>query len=160
MRKPARRKTRSAPARKAPARKPHRAPARKAPRAGPAPAAPPAAGRDESARPRAMAAAQAGLEKKAEDVLVLDVRGLVSYADFVLVMSADSEPQAAAIADEVDRRLGALGAHKLGIEGRSGGRWVLLDYGDVVAHVMFPETRQFYDIEGLWADAPRLRVGG
>ena len=157
MRKPARRKTRSAPARKAPARQPHRAPARKAPRASPAAPAP---GRDESARPRAMAAAQAGLDKKAEEVLVLDVRGLVSYADFFVVMSADSEPQAAAIADEVDRRLGALGAHKLGIEGRSGGRWVLLDYGDVVAHVMFPETRQFYDLEGLWADAPRVRVEG
>jgi ribosome-associated protein len=107
-----------------------------------------------------MAAARAGLDKKAEDVLVLDVRGLVSYADFFVVMSADSEPQAAAIADEVDQRLGALGAHKLGIEGRGGGRWVLLDYGDVVAHVMFPETRQFYDLEGLWADAPRVRVEG
>ena len=157
MRKPAHRKSRAAPARKAPARKPRRGPARQAPRVA-APAA--AAGRDESARPRAMAAARAGLEKKAEDVLVLDVRGLVSYADFFVVMSADSEPQAAAIADEVDRRLGALGARKLGIEGRSGGRWVLLDYGDVVAHVMFPETRQFYDIEGLWADAPRMRIEG
>ena len=158
MRKPARRKPR--PARKAaPVRRPARPPARKAPRAAAAPPAP-AIGRDESARPRAMAAAQAGLEKKAEDVLVLDVRGLVSYADFFVVMSADSEPQAAAIADEVDRRLGALGAHKLGIEGRSGGRWVLLDYGDVVAHVMSPETRQFYDLEGLWADAPRMRVEG
>ncbi len=163
MRKPARRPPR--PARKGaaarsatPARKPAaRAAARKAPRAAPAL---PAEGRDESARPRAMAAARAGLDKKAEDVLVLDVRGLVSYADFFVVMSADSEPQAAAIADEVDRRLGALGAHKLGIEGRGGGRWVLLDYGDVVTHVMFPETRQFYDLEGLWADAQRVRIEG
>ena len=156
MRTPARRTLRRAPVRKAArARKP--APARKAPRAAPAARA---EGRDESARPRAMTAARAGLDKKAEEVLVLDVRGLVSYADFFVVMSADSEPQASAIADEVDRRLSALGAHKLGIEGRGGGRWVLLDYGDVVTHVMAPETRQFYDLEGLWADAPRVRVEG
>ena len=165
MRTPARRKLRRTPVRKAtgarklaPAPKPAaRGSARKAPRAAPAARA---EGRDESARPRAMAAARAGLDKKAEEVLLLDVRGLVSYADFFVVMSADSEPQAAAIADEVDRRLGALGAHKLGIEGRGGGRWVLLDYGDVVTHVMAPETRQFYDLEGLWADAPRVRVEG
>jgi len=73
-------------------------------------------------------------------------------------MSADSERQAGAIADAVDDRLGALGAVPLGVEGRSGGGWVLLDFGDVVVHVMDPETRKFYDLEGLWADAPRVKL--
>ncbi len=156
MRKPARSTTRHRAAARAAAIPRRSAAKATAPRA--VPAAP--AARDESARPRAMAVARAGLDKKAEEVLLLDVRGLVSYADFLVLMSADSEPQAAAIAEEVDRRLAALGACALGVEGRVGGRWVLLDYGDVVAHVMFPETRQFYDLEGLWADAPRERVEG
>ncbi len=153
MRKPARSTTRRRAAARV-AATPRRS-AAKAPAPGVV-SGPPARG--ESARQRVMAVARAGIDKKAEEVLLLDVRGLVSYTEFLVLMSADSEPQAAAIADEVDRRLGALGARPLGVEGRVGGRWVLLDYGDVVAHVMFPETRQFYDLEGLWADAPRERV--
>jgi ribosome-associated protein len=106
----------------------------------------------------AMAVARAGLDKKAEDVMVLDVRGLTSYADYFVVMSADSERQASAIADHVDQRLKAAGNTKVGVEGYSGGRWILIDYGDVVAHVFNRDSRGFYDLEGLWADAPRFRV--
>jgi ribosome-associated protein len=106
-----------------------------------------------------MAIAQVGLAKKAEDVLVIDVRGLTSYADYFVIMSADSERQASAIADAIDEQLEAHGASKVGVEGHSGGRWVLIDYGDVVAHVFHPEARSFYDLEGLWADAPRIAVG-
>jgi len=105
---------------------------------------------------RALRAVAAGLDKKAEEPVVLDVRGLSGVADYFVVLSADSDRQAAAIADAVDERLEALGATRLGAEGRSGGGWVLLDYGDVVVHVMGPETRKFYDLEGLWADAPRV----
>ncbi len=85
---------------------------------------------------RALRAVAAGLDKKAEEPVVLDVRGLSGVADYFVVLSADSDRQAAAIADAVDERLEALGASRLGIEGRSGGGWVLLDYGDVVVHVM------------------------
>src|SRR5918912_1599347 len=109
-------------------------------------------------RPRATAVAQAGLDKKAEDVLVLDVRGLTSYADYFVLMTADSERQAGAIADAVDERLEAQGATKVGVEGYESGRWILIDYGDVVAHVFNREARGFYDLEGLWADAPRFAV--
>ena len=147
-----------APARKAPARAPR--PPRRAPavRAVPvAPPAPPRPERDES-RERAAAAVQAGLDKKAEDVVVLDVRTLSGVADYFVLMSADSERQAGAVADAVDERVTALGAIRLGVEGRGGGGWVLLDFGDVVVHVMDPETRKFYDLEGLWADAPRVSV--
>jgi len=112
------------------------------------------------ARPRALEVARAGLDKKAEDVLVIDVRGLSSYADYFVLMTADSDRQAGAIADAVDEKLKAQGASKVGVEGYESGRWILIDYGDVVAHVFNREARGFYDLEGLWADAPRFTVEG
>jgi ribosome-associated protein len=108
---------------------------------------------------RAQAAVATGADKKAENPVILDVRGLSGVADYFVVLSADSDRQAAAVADAVDERLSAMGAQRLGAEGRSGGGWVLLDFGDVVVHVMSPEARGFYDLEGLWADAPRVQPG-
>jgi ribosome-associated protein len=105
---------------------------------------------------RALAAVAAGADKKSENPVILDVRGLSGVADYFVILSADSDRQAAAVADAVDDRVTALGAHRLGAEGRSGGGWVLLDFGDVVVHVMSAEARGFYDLEGLWADAPRV----
>jgi ribosome-associated protein len=122
------------------------------------PASPPVAAGPDTARPTAVAIAQAGLDKKAEDVTVLDVRGLAGYADYFVVMTADSDRQSAAIADNVEERMKALGVSKVSVEGYETGRWVLLDYGDVLAHVMNRESREFYDLEGLWADAPRFHV--
>ncbi len=119
---------------------------------------PPAPERPDAARTRAVDAARAGLDKKAEDVLVLDVRGLTSYADYFVLMTAESDRQAGAIADAVDERLKAQGATKVGVEGYESGRWILVDYGDVVAHVLSREARELYDLEGLWADAPRFAV--
>jgi ribosome-associated protein len=141
----------------APARAPAR-PARPAPQGPPAAAAPRAPARPDEARPTALAIAQAGLDKKAEDVTLLDVRGLTSYADYFVIMTADSERQAGAVADHVEQTMKAKGVTKVGVEGYEGGRWILVDYGDVVAHVMSRESRGFYDLEGLWADAPRLPV--
>ncbi len=114
----------------------------------------------DAARPTALAIAKAALDKLAEDVTVLDVRGLTSYADYFVVMTADSDRQASAIADHVEQTMKSLGVPKVGVEGYESGRWILVDYGDVVAHVMNKESRGFYDLEGLWADAPRLRVEG
>lgn len=150
---------RKAPAPKRPVRpkKPARAAAGPTASAVPSPA--PAAGPD-LARPTALAIAQAALDKKAEDVTVLDVRGLTSYADYFVVMTADSDRQAGAIADHVEQTMKAQGVSKVGVEGYEGGRWILVDYGDVIAHVMNRESRGFYDLEGLWADAPRFRVEG
>ncbi len=112
------------------------------------------------ARPTALAIAKAALDKKGEDVTVLDVRGLSSYADYFVIMTADSERQASAIADHLEQTMKELGVSKVGVEGYETGRWILVDYGDVVAHVMNRESRGFYDLEGLWADAPRLQVEG
>lgn len=123
-------------------------------------AAPPPAPAPDTARPTAMAIAQAGLDKKAEDVTVLDVRGLTSYADYFVVMTADSDRQASAIADHVEDTMKKAGVSKVSAEGYEAGRWILVDYGDVVAHVMNRESRGFYDLEGLWADAPRFQVEG
>jgi len=114
----------------------------------------------DTARPTAVAIAKAGLDKKAEDVTVLDVRGLTSYADYFVVMTADSDRQASAIADHVEDTMKKLGVSKVSVEGYETGRWILVDYGDVVAHVMNEESRGFYDLEGLWADAPRFKVEG
>jgi ribosome-associated protein len=107
---------------------------------------------------RALAAVAAGFDKMAENAVIMDVRGLSGVADYFVVLSADSDRQAAAVADFVDDRLTSLGAQRLGAEGKSGGGWVLLDFGDVVIHVMSPTSRGFYDLEGLWADAPRVPI--
>ncbi|MGB8932875.1 MAG: ribosome silencing factor, partial [Anaeromyxobacteraceae bacterium] len=114
--------------------------------------------RPDPSRPLALAIAKAGLDKKAEEVLVLDVRGLTSYAEYFVVMTADSDRQASAIADHVASEMKDAGVSKVGVEGYETGRWILVDYGDVVAHVMSKEAREFYDIEGLWADAPRTKI--
>ncbi|HEX9242866.1 MAG TPA: ribosome silencing factor [Anaeromyxobacter sp.] len=143
-----------APRRSAPPVRRATAPAR---RAAPAPtthAAP------DVARPTALAIAKAALDKKGEDVLVLDVRGLTSYADYFVVVTADSDRQASAIAEHVEQTMKEQGVGKVGVEGYESGRWILVDYGDVVAHVMNRESRGFYDLEGLWADAPRFAVQG
>ena len=146
-RKPARR---SAPAPKAPLR----------PKRAGAPAAAAPAALPDTGRPTAVAIAKAGLDKKAEDVTVLDVRGLTGYADYFVLMTADSDRQASAIADHVEQEMKTAGVSKVGVEGYETGRWILIDYGDVVAHVMSRDSRGFYDLEGLWADAPRFAVEG
>jgi len=125
-----------------------------------APAAAPKRPANDAGHANAMFVANAGLDKKAEDVLVLDVRGLTSYADYFVLMTADSDRQASAIADHLDQRMKERGVTKVGSEGYETGRWILVDYGDVVAHVMNRESRELYDLEGLWADAPRERVEG
>jgi ribosome-associated protein len=144
----------------APAPTPAKAPAKAPPPVvtRPAAAAVAAPAKADEARPTALAIAQAGLDKKAEDVTVFDVRGLTSYADYFVVMTADSDRQASAIADGIEQLMKDQGKTKVGVEGYEGGRWILVDYGDVVAHVMNRESRGFYDLEGLWADAPRFIV--
>ena len=109
-------------------------------------------------RPVALMVAKAGLAKKAEDVTVLDVRGLTGYADYFVVMTADSDRQASAIADHVEQTMKASGVSKVGVEGYETGRWILIDYGDVVVHVQHEEERQFYALERLWRDCPLVEL--
>lgn len=97
--------------------------------------------------------------KKAEDLLVLDMRSLVSYTDFLVVCTARNERQAKAIHDDVHLRLkrdhGLLPAN---VEGEAEGRWILMDYLDCVLHVFVPELRERYRLDVLWAEAPRLEL--
>jgi ribosome-associated protein len=102
--------------------------------------------------------AHAVIEKKATDVVVLDVRGMASYADYLVLASAESERQVAAMADAVSQILKPRGVRPVSTEGQEGGSWVLLDYSDVVAHLFQQDSRAFYDLEGLWADAKKVAV--
>jgi ribosome-associated protein len=98
-------------------------------------------------------AAQFALTKKAADVVVLDLKGLTSMADFFVVCSADSDTQTRAIADAVIDGMAGIGDRVWHREGYSEGRWVLLDFVNVVVHVFHKETRTFYNLEKLWGDA-------
>ncbi|HEY5677949.1 MAG TPA: ribosome silencing factor [Myxococcales bacterium] len=113
---------------------------------------------DDDSRRTAVAAGRAALEKKAEEVVVLDLRGVSGYTDFLVIGSGTSDRQLEAIAESVEKELVAQGHRVIGSEGQRGGRWVLLDFGDVVVHVFHVDERAHYDLEGLWADAPRIEV--
>jgi len=113
---------------------------------------------DEDAQRTAVAAARAAVEKKAEEVAVLDLRGVSGYTDFLVICSGQSDRQLEAIAQSVDKELALQGHRLIGSEGLRGGRWVLLDFGEVVVHVFHRDERAHYDLEGLWADAPRIAV--
>jgi ribosome-associated protein len=162
MAKPTKTKTKSKPKSKP---KKHAAPKSARKSAKKPPRKPPArpAGEPVVDNPRALALARrvAALvaDKKALDVVVLDVRGKTSYADYFVIASGESERQVAAMADHVTEEVKKSGQQAIGTEGQATGQWVLIDYGEVVAHLFFTEVRAFYDLEGLWADAPREKVG-
>lgn len=98
------------------------------------------------------------LDKKATDVVVLHVAKLTSVADYLVLGSAESDRQTRAIADHVDGILSSSGSGPLSIEGTASSPWVLIDFGDVVAHIFRHDIRQHYALERLWADAKRVRV--
>jgi len=101
--------------------------------------------------------AELALEKKAEDVLLIDLRELSSACDYFVICSAGSEPQVKAIVDHIEESLDAAD-RPWHVEGRSHRRWVLVDCVDVVVHVFHRETREYYMLERLWADAPREEI--
>ena len=103
-------------------------------------------------------AALAALDKKAEDLVVLDVRGLSSFTDFFVIMSGRSTRHVQGLAQAVDTALRHKNMKDGNTEGLNEGHWVLLDYNDVIVHVFYNEDRSFYDIEGLWHDAPRVEI--
>jgi ribosome-associated protein len=111
-----------------------------------------------TAEATARLAAQAALDKNAENLVVLDLQGLSTVADFFIVCSARSTTQADTIVDAVRAALKAAGARPRHQEGGAASGWVLLDYVDVIVHVFLEETRQFYALERLWGDAPLLPV--
>ena len=101
-----------------------------------------------------LAAAQAAADKLAHDILLLDVSEQLVITDIFLLASAPSERQVLAVVDEVEDRLRELGAKPVRREGEKDGRWVLLDFGEVVVHVQHQEERVYYALERLWKDCP------
>ena len=109
---------------------------------------------------RASLVVEAAQERKAEDVVVLDVRAVTSLADTFVLATGRSDRQVRAIADAILEAIEARGERALGIEGKQEGRWVLLDLGDVIVHVFQPKVRAYYDLDRLWSDAPALDLAG
>ena len=104
-------------------------------------------------------AARIAQEKKAEDLVLLELERKVSYCDFFLICSGRNRRQVRAIAESLSSSFKKeLGLAPLSTEGMESGRWVLLDFGDIVVHVFEEPLRGFYDLEGLWQDAPRVEL--
>jgi ribosome-associated protein len=107
--------------------------------------------------------AQTALDRKARDVVTLDMRGVVSYTDFFVICTGNTERQTHAIEDAIYQRLKHDGDAPLvpeRVEGRQEGRWILIDYLDVVVHVFTPEAREYYRLETLWGEVPALEIEG
>ena len=98
----------------------------------------------------------AALDTKAEDLIVLDVSQISSFADYFVIMSGRSTRHVQGLAEAIDSKIRSKRTKDSNSEGLSEGLWVLLDYNDVVVHIFYSEVRKFYDLEGLWYDAPRV----
>ena len=107
----------------------------------------------------ALLAAEAASDKKGEAILALDVSQLLVVTEYFVIVTGRTNIQVRAIADEVEEQLRAKAGEKpIGREGFGEDKWILLDYGDVVVHVFQPQERDFYRLEKLWGDAPRLAL--
>lgn len=107
---------------------------------------------------KAIILAHAAQEKKAQDIEVIEIKALSDIADYFLVCSADSDRGVKTIVDNIEQSLKEMGERAIGVEGYTEGKWVLIDAADVVVHVFYEPVRRFYDIEGLWIDAPRIKL--
>jgi ribosome-associated protein len=115
-----------------------------------------------TATPRAVeltvAAAEAAADKLAEEIIALDVSDQLVITDCFLLASADNDRQVRAVVDAIEERLRELGAKPVRREGLREGRWVLLDFGEVVVHVQHADDRQYYALERLWKDCPVIEL--
>jgi ribosome-associated protein len=98
-------------------------------------------------------------ERKAQDPVLFDVGELTSFTDFFLIASGGSTRQVQAITRHLVRKMREAGWHAYGVEGEQEGQWVLVDYGDLIVHIFYEPVREFYDLESLWVEAPRVDTG-
>ena len=112
----------------------------------------------DQARELAIGALEAALEKKALMPVLIEVSAMASYTDFIGIVSGRSDRQVEAIADGVSQFMKLQGRRVIGHEGSGNGRWTLLDFGEIVIHVFYHPVREFYDLESLWIDAPRVKI--
>lgn len=108
--------------------------------------------------PSLRTAIQAAQDKKAEALVVLDLRAAASFTEYFLLMTGMNSRQTAALADAVERDLKAVDLRPIGVEGASRGEWILMDYGWFIVHIFSPAARDYYALEKLWGDAPSLSV--
>lgn len=107
---------------------------------------------------RALKAWSFAKEKNAENPLILEIKDLSSIADYFIILTAESERQAKAIADEIVEQFKRIGVRPLGIEGEETAKWILVDYGDIVIHIFMSQTRDYYELERVWRDAPIVDI--
>ncbi len=112
--------------------------------------------RNDQAIQHAFLCARVAADNKGQDVTVLDMRGVTPLYDFLVIATGNSRRQIHTIVEEIDAFLASEGERRLGIEGYEAARWVVQDYGDIVVHVFDPDSRAYYGLEDLWADAKRL----
>ncbi|HJX90307.1 MAG TPA: ribosome silencing factor [Pyrinomonadaceae bacterium] len=116
------------------------------------------AGAEDQLDERVLAALHAAADKKALDVVVLDLREIASFTDFFVITSGANERQVQAISDEVYESLKKAGSKAARVEGYKTAEWILLDYGDFIVHVFEQKARQFYDLERLWRESKRVEL--
>jgi ribosome-associated protein len=109
-------------------------------------------------RDLALVAMEAALDKHGLEPVLIDVSGMGSYTDFIGIVSGRSDRQVDAIADNICDVMKARGRRVMGQEGTGSGRWTLLDFGSFVVHVFYHPVREFYDLESLWIEAPRVKM--
>lgn len=101
---------------------------------------------------------EAAFTKNAYEPVLLDVSEHSSYTDYILLLSGRSVRQVQAVSEAIQKELKQRGHDALGVEGQRGGQWYLLDFGDVVIHIFHHPVREYYDLEGLWAEAERVEL--
>jgi len=107
---------------------------------------------------RVLLCANALLKKKARHLTILNVRAVSSFADYFVICSGTSDRQVQALGEAIRDDMKKSGILPLGVEGEKIGKWILMDYADVIVHIFYEPTREFYDLERLWPDAPRMDV--
>jgi ribosome-associated protein len=105
---------------------------------------------------RALQCARIGDDNKAKDILILDLRGITPIFDYFILMTGASRRQIHTLAEEVDAYMRSEDEKRLSIQGYQASRWIVQDYGDIVVHVFDQESREYYALEDLWADAPHI----
>jgi len=107
---------------------------------------------------KALLVVRSALEKKAYDLILMEVREVTSIADYFIICSGRSDRQVQGIAQGIAENLAGAGIPLLSVEGVSRGQWVLMDFSDVIVHIFYQPVREFYDLEGLWHHAPRVEL--
>ena len=114
--------------------------------------------KESDSRTRVLRCINAALEKKAKDLVILNVKEISGFADYFIICSGTSDRQVRAIAAAIQENLKTADILPLGVEGEAAGQWVLLDYDDVIIHIFLAPVRTFYDLERLWSEAPRMDI--